>query len=108
MSSTQDPAEFQGDALANWQMLATLAGVHTARNRARMRAASPHRRPPRHRSTAPPAAAPRLDPRDEQGLSPPRIVSIDMPSGLHEEGESVRAPKPLSPLPRQLEQALHP
>ncbi len=105
-----DPAEFQGDALANWNML-TLAGVHTAREiEPRMRAATLLLDALLGTGLDGPARGRALDWIREmnKGFPAARIVSIDMPSGLHEEGESVRAEATITFTAPKLEQALPP
>lgn len=105
-----DPAEFRGDALANWRML-ELAGVRAAREIA----------PPVRAATLVidallgtgldgPARGRALDWIREMNTGFPgaRIVSIDMPSGLHEEGESVRAEATVTFTAPKLEQVLPP
>lgn len=104
-----DPAELQGDALANWRML-ELAGVRASRQiEPRMRAATLVVDALLGTGLDGPARGRAAEWIREMntGFPAARIVSIDIPSGLHEEGESVRpeatvtftAPKPEQVLP---------
>lgn len=105
-----DPAEFQGEALANWRMLG-LAGVKASREiEPRMRAATIVVDALLGTGLSGPARGRALDWIREMNTGFPgaRIVSIDMPSGLHEEGESVRAEATVTFTAPKLEQILPP
>lgn len=105
-----DPAEFQGEALANWRMLG-LAGVKASREiEPRMRAATLLVDALLGTGLSGPARGAALGWIREinTGFPGARIVSIDMPSGLHEEGESVRAEATVTFTAPKLEQILPP
>ena len=105
-----DPAEFRGDALANWKLL-SLAGVRAVREiEPRLRAATLVIDALLGTGLDGPARGKALEWIREMNAGFPgaRIVSIDMPSGLHEEGESVRAEATITFTAPKLEQILPP
>jgi ADP-dependent NAD(P)H-hydrate dehydratase / NAD(P)H-hydrate epimerase len=105
-----DPAELKGDALANWRML-ELAGVRTSRQiEPRMRAATLVIDALLGTGLDGPARGRAVEWIREinTGFPGARIVSVDIPSGLHEEGESVRAEATVTFTAPKLEQVLPP
>lgn len=87
------PEEFEGDTAANWRMLEA-AGVPVSREIApRMRAATLIVDALLGTGLTGPARgrAAELIREMNQGFPGATVISVDVPSGLHEEGESVRA-----------------
>lgn len=105
-----DPSEFQGDALANYRML-TLAGVNVSRAiEPRMRAATLVIDALLGTGLAGPARGRAMDWIHEinTGFPAARVISIDMPSGLHEDGESVLPEATVTFTAPKLEQVIPP
>lgn len=105
-----DPAEFQGDAAANFRML-ELAGLHPSRTiERRMRAATLVIDALLGTGLSGPARGRALEWIHEinTGFPGAAIVSVDMPSGLHEAGESVHPVATVTFTAPKLEQVIPP
>jgi ADP-dependent NAD(P)H-hydrate dehydratase / NAD(P)H-hydrate epimerase len=105
-----DPAEFTGDALANFRLL-ELAGIPTSRTvEPRSRAATLVVDALLGTGLSGPARGRALEWIHEinTGFPGARIISIDMPSGLHEDGESVHPEATVTFTSPKVEQVLPP
>jgi NAD(P)H-hydrate epimerase len=104
------PEEFQGDAAANWRILQAHGAPVSRQIAPRARAATLVIDALLGTGLAGPARGPALDMIREMNAGFPgaEIVSVDVPSGLHEEGESVRAKHTVTFTAPKCEQVLPP
>jgi NAD(P)H-hydrate epimerase len=102
--------EFRGDAAANWRMLEACGVPVSAEITPRMRAATLVVDALLGTGLEGPARGKALDLIREMNTGFPgaRIVSVDVPSGLHEDGESVRAAHTVTFTAPKVEQVLPP